>query len=122
MSILQVSSSSADFGTVGLSQLNAGVVATPGPTLQVKSNRPFAVSIAAAAATLGPAAKPASHVQWAVSSGGPFTASGTSPATVISSGSGAVVQHPLYFRMSVSVGGDPPGSYQLSLTFTLTTP
>lgn len=122
ISVLDVSASSTDFGTVGSAQLSAGQVAAPGPTIRVRSNRPFAVLIAAGAPTFGPAPKPVSDVRWALSSGGSFATLATSPATVFSSASGTDVTETLMFRMLLSLATDVPGLYQLPLSITLTAP
>jgi hypothetical protein len=90
--------------------------------VRVRSNRPFAVAIAAGAATFGPSSKPASEVRWSLSSGGSYTALSTSPTTVITSPAGAVMTQALYFRMTVGLATDLPGSYQLALSVTLTAP
>jgi hypothetical protein len=122
VSVLNVSPFSTDFGMVGSAQLAAGVVQAAGPTVRVRSNRPFAVTMAAGTATFGPAAKPASDVRWSLSSGGSYTALSTSPTTVFTSPTGAVMTQALHFRMTVGLATDLPGSYPLALSVTLTAP
>jgi hypothetical protein len=121
ISVLDVTTSTADFGTIGSAQLSTGFVDVPGPTIRVRSNLPFVVSMAAATSTFGPAAKPASDVGW-TTSGAPYTALSNSPAIVLAGVSGGDRSERLDFRMQLAAGTDAPGLYQLALTITLTAP
>jgi hypothetical protein len=121
ISVLDVTTSTADFGTIGSAQLSTGFVDVPGPTIRVRSNLPFVVSMAAATSTFGPAAKPASDVGWAVS-GGSHTPLSTSPAVALANASGGDHSAVLTFRMQLALGTDVPGTYLLALTITLTAP
>jgi hypothetical protein len=121
ISVLDVTTSTADFGTIGSAQINAGFVDAPGPTIRVRSNLAFVVAVAATTPTFGPAAKPSSDVSWAVS-GASHTPLSTSPAVALSSASGGDHSAVLTFRMQLALGTDVPGTYLLALTITLTAP
>ena len=122
ITVLTTSTSLTDFGTIGSAQLVAGSVDASGPALRVRSNRPFAVLVAAEAPTFGPSSKPIADVRWALSAAGPWNALTETPVTVFSSGSGADLSASMIFRMLLNYGTDVPGSYQLALTITLTAP
>lgn len=119
---LHISTASTGFGTVGFTELGAGFRDRDGPVLQVKSNRPFAVQIGAAALTFDSGVKPSAEVYWARTPGGPFTSLSTAGVTVLSQAAGGVTGQPVYFRMLWSLASDPPGTYALEVTFTAAPP
>ena len=119
---LHVSTTESEFGTVGFDDLVAGWSETEGPVLSVKSNRQFAVSIAAATGTFGPAGKPSSEVSWALTPGGPYTTLTTGGATVLSLAAGGLASQPLFFRIAWNLEEDAPGLYPLDVTFTIAAP
>jgi hypothetical protein len=104
-------------------------VAGPAVDVTVKANRPFSLQMAGQSSTFGYAGsmsnpmKPASHLLWATTAAGlngtPFDM-GT-PATLFSSGATSITQ-PLFFRTLWNFATDPPGTYSLTISFTLSAP
>jgi hypothetical protein len=119
---LHTSSATTDFGTVSVADMLGGTSEQAGPLLDVKSNRPFVVTIAAATPTFGPAAKLGSDVGWALSAGGPYTPLSTTGVTVLTLSSGGLVSQPLHFRILWDLAGDGPGEYLLELLVTIASP
>jgi hypothetical protein len=94
-------------------------------TLTVRGNQGFHITLKANGANwTGPVAtKPASDLSWATASGGPYSAVSTTAATIFSTSS-ATNSTPvnLSFRTRYNFIQNVPGSYSLTLTFTLTSP
>lgn len=122
VTVLIVSSPDTDVGPAGLNELLAGATVADGPGLEVRSNGPFTVTIAAASPTFGPDAKPSSDVEWATTAGGPFSGLSTAGATILSSGTGGVFSLALIFRMLWALEDDGPGVYELPVQFTVGAP
>src|SRR6266853_4245582 len=126
---LALSASSTTLTPPTTAGYDAGFVADNGPAATVKSNRSWALRIAAAAAfwtasntTAGVSArvnKPAADLQWSGSPGGPF-AGVTVVGTTFTSGSATggttttISYHTLYNWML-----DTPGAYSLVVVLTL---
>jgi hypothetical protein len=111
---------------------DAGFVADQGPTATVKANQAWRLQISALAPTWtatntepGVAArpgKPASDLLWGPAAGGPFTVIGTTPATAASGAATAGTPKNLYYRTLYDWTLDTPGSYTLTVVFTLLSP
>ncbi|MCE9603153.1 MAG: hypothetical protein K8S21_13190 [Gemmatimonadetes bacterium] len=126
---MSLGSSAITLTAPGASEFDAGFGQTAAPTLQVKSNAPFSVSLRSTQAlwTASPpparANKPASDLQWSVSVGGPFTDMTTLSATILTGAVGtAGTLIPLQFRVKYSWLLDTTGSYSLPLQLTITSP
>ena len=98
-----------------------------GPSATVKSNVAWQLQVHALAATWTPTGalarpdKPRGDLTWSTSAGGSYAAVTGSPAAVTtgSATDGSVSQ--LYYRTLYSWTADTPGTYELTLTLTLTT-
>lgn len=113
----------------GGSDYDAGFGQTAAPTLLIKTNAPYALSLRTtqalwtASAYPARADKPSSDLQWGVATGGPFTDVTTAAATIFTGAAGtagAVI--PLQFRVRYAWLLDTPGDYSLPLQLTLTSP
>ena len=107
----------------------AGSAVDAGPGVTVKTNAAWRLNVSAGTATwaatgpLANPAKPTSDLALGTSAGGPFTPLGVSGFQLASGNAataGTVV--PLYYRTLWHWTTDPPGSYALTLTFTITSP
>ncbi len=113
----------------GAAEFDAGFGTTVGPTLTVKANRSWTLTIRSTQAlwTASPpparANKPSTELRVGLSAGGPFTNLTTTAFTLQTGGAataGTVL--PLYFRVVYSWLLDTPGTYSLPLQLTLTAP
>lgn len=126
---LSLGSSTITLTAPGASEFDAGFGQTGSPSLQVKSNAPFAVSLRSTQAlwSASPpparANKPASDLQWSIAVGGPFTDINTLGATILTGAAGtAGTLIPLQFRVKYSWLLDTTGNYSLPLQLTITSP
>ena len=97
-------------------------MATTGPSYTVQANRNWKVQINAAAASFtGPSAKPAGDLSW--STGGAYTPL-TTTAVDLSSGTATAGSAPvgILYKTAYNFAADTPGSYSLSVIFTLVAP
>lgn len=126
---LELSASSIPLAAATGADFDAGFGQTAGPTLTVKSNAPWALSVRATQATwteAGPTArvgKPSTDFLAGSSPLGPFMALTTSPVTLASGAvgtSGTVL--PLTFRVAYAWLLDTPGSYSIPIQLTITSP
>ena len=111
---------------------DAGYQDSPGPSATVRANRSWRLYISAStasgywtAAGGAWASKPAGDLRWALASGGPYTSLLVSPGSAqIGSGAAATAgtSIPLYFRTSLDWLRDTPGTYTLTVMYTLTAP
>lgn len=101
-----------------------------GPRLDISANKAYSVTFTNPAVfSLSPNAKTAAHVKYSVSGtagtcASPYAALSTSGATQ-SVGSGAATALKVFqvcFRVKWIWATDPPGTYRLPVTFTLTAP
>ena len=127
--LLSLGSSTIALTAPGAGEFDAGFGQTASPTLQIKSNAPFSVSLRSTqplwSASPAPARanKPASDLQWAVAVGGPFTDLTTLGTTILTGAAGtAGTLIPLQFRVKYSWLLDTTGNYTLPLQLTLTSP
>ncbi len=126
---LGASSSSVPLGTPSSSDFDAGYGQTGGPTLTIKANAAWNVTLRGTQAiwTASPsparANKPVGDLQWALAAGGPFVNMTTTAATLTSgaaASAGTTVS--LSFRVKYAWLLDTPGSYSLPLQLTITAP
>jgi len=104
-------------------------VAGPAVAVTVKANRPVSLQMAGQSPTFGYAGtmsnpiKPATDLLWATTAAGlngtPFNMG--SPATLYSGGPTSVTQS-LFFRTLWNFATDVPGTYSLTISFTLSAP
>ena len=67
--------------------------------------------------------KPASDLTWATASGGPFSSNAGTAATLLSGSIGTSgTSQTIFFRTTLSYAVDPPGSYTLTVRYTLSAP
>lgn len=127
--LMSLGSSAIILTAPGASEFDAGFGQTASPTLQIKSNAPFSVSLRStqplwsASPLPARANKPASDLQWAVAVGGPFTDMTTLGTTILTGAAGtAGTVIPLQFRVKYAWLLDTTGNYSLPLQLTLTSP
>jgi hypothetical protein len=109
-----------------------GFAATTGPTVTNYANTGWSITINAGAAlwTAVPtgsepvrANKPASDLQWALASGGPFTDMTTTGVSIGTSASAtAGTSRTIYYQTKYAWTLDTPGNYSLPVVFTITSP
>lgn len=90
-------------------------------------NVAFHVTMAATASTwtsvAPPTPKPTSDLTWATAVGGPYTAMSTTPTTIISAASASnTITKVISYRTIWHFIDNPPGTYSLTLTYTLVSP
>lgn len=125
---LTLSSATTSLGTPSETDFDAGYKDAAGPTASVKSNRPWHVDVAAAAATftytgtLTNPNKSAAELLWGTVAGTYGNNMGAS-AVLLSgaSGTGSASQS-IFFRTLWSWASDVPGAYDLVINFTLAAP
>jgi hypothetical protein len=129
---LGISAASTTLTPPSTADYDAGFVANTGPTATVKSNRGWTLHISAAAGTwtatstqpgvTARANKPAGDLQWSEASGGPFAGLTVSGAAAASGSASGPRSTTFYYHSLYGWALDTPGSYSLTVTFTLTTP
>jgi len=129
---LTLSSTTTTLAAPALSDYDAGFVANQGPIATVKSNRAWRLQLSGAAATWtatntqpGIAArtnKPTSDLQWSTAAGGPFAGLTTVPVTAVSGAATGGAASNLYYRTLYDWTLDTPGSYSLTVVFTIVSP
>lgn len=128
---LTLSTTSTTFATPAEADYTTGYIAANGPTATAKANRAYHVAVDATAATwtytpvggLPDPQKPASDLNWATTVGGPFSNNVSTSATLFSgaSGTSGTVQA-IFFRANLSYVVDRPGTYALTVRYTLSAP
>jgi hypothetical protein len=118
---LTLSSATTDLGTPSAADFTAGYKDAQGPTATVASNVPWHVSVTATSPFNAPYAKPASDVLW--SAGTSYDAAnghnlGTA-ADLFAGAKTATASQSIFYRTKWSYLNDVPGSYGLTVTFTL---
>lgn len=107
---------------------NSGTVVSSGPVVTIKTNSPWTLLIRGAAATwtgIGAGAranKPVGDLGWNLTGVGAFTPMSTVNATVASGTRGAAHVQSLFYQVNWSWPLDTPGTYSLSVIFTVTSP
>jgi hypothetical protein len=123
---LDLSSTQIGFPSIGMPELTAGYVTTPGTNATVRANSPWRLMISSASETTWQtsdgSAKPASDLLWSTSSNGVFTSLTTTAATAAQGTAGTGFFTPFYLRSRVGWQVDAPGTYALTLMYTLTAP
>jgi hypothetical protein len=127
---LTLSATSTNLGTPVESDYTAGFRAATGPSVTVKANRSYHVAIKANTATFGytPVGglsnpnKPAGDLQWGLTAAGTFTALATSDITAINGTATAGSVQSMFYRTSLAYATDKPGTYTLTVLFTLSAP
>ncbi len=127
---LTLSSTSTLLTAPSSASYDLGYVADNGPTATVKSNRPWKLQVSASTAVWSAAstepgvpargAKPAADLTWSSAAGGPFTAltmAATDAALGNATGGAGVA---FFYRTLYDWALDTPGSYSLTVVFTLT--
>ena len=126
---LTLSAVTTSLGTPVEADYTAGYVASTGPTATAKANRAYTVTVDATSAnftysgSLTDPVKPASTLTWATTSGGPFTHNaGTAAALFTGSTGTSGTSQGIFFRTTVSYAVDRPGTYRLTVRYTLSAP
>lgn len=128
---LTLSATSTTFSTPVEVDYTAGFVAAAGPTATAKANRAYSVTVDATTAVwvytpaggLADPSKPASDLKWATTVGGAFTHNVGTSATLLSGAGGtAGTTQAIFFRASLSYTVDRPGTYSLTVRYTLSAP
>ena len=107
---------------------NAGSSTTSGPTVSVKANRSWTLSVKAAASAFTPASgasgynKPASDLGVKVAGGNTVAALGTSNATLASGASGGTFSGLVTYTTKFDWTLDVPDDYTLDVVYTITAP
>lgn len=101
-------------------------VAEPGPTAVVSANTGWQLMVSTSTNmwTTGASTsdKPASDLQWSLTPDGPFVPFSTVPAAVATGGRSDRYAVPVFLRASVDVARDRPGSYAITVNFTIVAP
>jgi hypothetical protein len=125
---LTLSGASTNLGAPLEADYDAGFKDVAGPTASVKSNRPWHVDIAGAAATFTYAGalanpnKPATDLLWGTVAGTYGNSMGSSAVLLNgATGTGSASQS-IFFRTLWSWASDVPGSYSLVINVTLAAP
>lgn len=129
---LALSTSTINFGTLDEADYDAGgKTALSAQGIQIWSNRPWTLTVAANTGTwTGPWAKPSTDLLWRASTTdgrvssyvSTFTALVTGATQVAAGTRGGNIQLSMDFRVLVSWENDPAGDYSLGFTYTLTAP
>jgi hypothetical protein len=126
-SALTLSVSRADVG-LPLPELTSRehFVAEPGPTAIVSSNTGWQLMVSTSTNTwtsgTSTSDKPASDLQWSLTPDGPFVPFSTVPAAVATGGRSDRYPVPIFLRASLDVAKDRPGSYAITVNFTIVAP
>ncbi len=129
---LAISTSSTTIPAVTAQVLSTGFADVAGPTITVRANAPYRVSIQSASPTwnyAGPATnpqKPASDLRWSASAGGPWVSSATSatlwPTSSLVAPATSGQSLSLFYRSLWTWTANPPGNYSIPVNITLTSP
>ncbi len=129
---LQVSSAATVLPTITADNFAAGFAAVTGPTVTVRSNAAYVLTVQAAqpswgySGTAANPGKPASDLEWSVSATGSFTSAAVAgrlwPSSATSAPPTSAQSVPLFYRVRWNWVNSPPGAYSLPVTITLTSP
>ncbi len=126
---LEASASSVPLTAPSSVDYDAGYGQTTGPTLLMKANSAWNVTVRStqalwtASAAPARANKPVADLQWSLAAGGPFVDMTTTAATLTSGAAAtAGTSVALYVRVKYAWLLDTPGSYSLPLQLTVTAP
>lgn len=125
--LLNVGITDQDLGTPASADYTAGYKDASGPSVHVTSNRPYNVSVSTTASaftytgSLTDPVKPVSDLQWGTVAG-TYTNDASASATLMNGNPTADDAQQIFFRTNWDIATDVPGSYAVTLDFTLTTP
>ena len=126
--LLNLTASATTFTTsVTSAMLTAGTTTAQTMVLSVRGNRSWTVTASGPATwtgtgTLARTNKPVDDLRWSTVTTGAGTALTTSAATLHSGSAGSTSSKTIYWWTNLSYTGDPPGSYAIAVTLTLTAP
>jgi hypothetical protein len=126
--LLNLTASATSFTTsVTSAMLTAGKTTAQTMVLSVRGNRSWTVTASGPATwtgtgTLARTNKPVGDLRWSTVTTGAGTALTTSAATLHSGSAGSTNSKTIYWWTNLSYTGDPPGSYAIAVTLTLTAP
>ena len=126
--LLNLTASATSFTTsVTSAMLTAGKTTAETMVLSVRGNRSWTVTASGPATwtgtgTLARTNKPVGDLRWSTVTTGTGTALTTSAATLHSGSAGSTNSKTIYWWTNLSYTGDPPGSYAIAVTLTLTAP
>jgi hypothetical protein len=124
---MSISTSTTSLSAFTAAEFTAGRrTGITGPTITVKANRAWTVSISGATWTgTGNHSKPVSDLQWSRDNS-TYTGLTTSPVQILpSSGNGSPTNgtvQSMFYRWLLHTGTDTPGSYSMVVTYTLSAP
>jgi len=107
---------------------DAGFQLDNGPTATVKANRAWTLKVSANGSNWtgtggANATKAASDLQWATSSGGPYSGLTTTPVTFTTGAGGtAGTAQNVFYKTLWNYTSDTPGNYSLVVVYTLSAP
>jgi hypothetical protein len=119
------SGTTTDFGSISASDFTTGYKDAAGPRANVKANKAWSLTVASSAATFTGtgAAKLASDLLWKAGLGGtPSTAMSTTAATLNSGSATNSLDTDIQYRLLWAYANDTPGTYSLTVNFTLSAP
>lgn len=123
---LDLSLNQVAFPSIGVSEMNAGTVATPGPGAVIKSNAPWRLMISSGSQSswqsLNGGTKATSDLEWSTSAAGSFSSLSTTAATAATGNVGGNFFTSFYLRSRIGWQLDKPDQYSLTMMFTLTAP
>jgi hypothetical protein len=125
---LTLSSTTTSLGTPTDTDYDNGYKDVAGPTASVKSNRPWHVDVAGAAATFTYAGslanpnKPSSELLWGTAAGTYANNMGASAVLLNGASGTGNASQAIFFRTLWSWATDVPGTYDLVINFTLAAP
>lgn len=130
---LALSSATTTIPALTAQVLSAGSTVVAGPSLTVRANAPYRVTVQSATTTwsyTGAASnplKPASDLSWGTTNAGPWVSSATSSTlwptgTLTTAPATAGQTLSLFYRTLWTWTSTPPGSYSLPVNITLTSP
>jgi hypothetical protein len=114
-----------DFGTITEGDFNTGYKDVAGPKSNVKANKAWTLTVASTGATFTGAtyAKPVGDLLWKEGLGGdPATPMSTTAAELADGGPTDSQDHDIQYRLNLTYALDAPGTYNLTVHFTLSAP
>ncbi|HTR21966.1 MAG TPA: hypothetical protein VMH88_14030 [Gemmatimonadales bacterium] len=124
---LTLSSTTTALTVPAVANFDGAAVADNGPTATVKANKGWNLTIASSAnvwtaAGGANAAKASTDLAWSTAANGTFAGLSTTPATVLTSGTGSSTSQSIFYQTSWHSAGDTPGTYSLTVVYTLNAP
>lgn len=119
------SGTNTDFGSIAESDFNTGYKEVNGPKSNVKANEAWTLTVASSAAnfTGAPYSKPVADLLWVNGwANTPGTAMSTTAANLATGSATNGVDHEIRYRLNLTYALDVPGTYGLTVNFTLSAP